>query len=348
MPQIALEVRQHGAGPDVDVEQQLADAAAGRKRRAQAPADRRARMIWIPGDADARVRVPLVVQRDRLDCRGPFCVENPEQWRTAPDEGGMPGGGDRHRRGGRERDAAQPAGRGGGRERDCPGAREDRHPEHSGRTIGPVEHEDEEHTSGRRPREIRGIQTADRARKARQRQTDHDAADHERDRDDGIREDDRVDRDDRRVDAKGDAELGHEAEHQRYRERNGGDRKPIVDAIGWKQTRREIDEQRSRRHPEHRQRQRDEREVIQHRHAEDPREQDLVHQSSEGDEEEADVGSGTGGQGEIIAGDWGLGTGDWGLGLVGIRDRGSGSGIGDRGSGTQPTAPMWISELTFE
>ena len=56
----------------------------------------------------------------------------------------------------------------------------------------------------------------------------------------------------------------------------------------------EIDRKRADRHPEHRERERDERKVVQHRHAEDPREQDFVHQRRQGDEEKADIRGGSG------------------------------------------------------
>ena len=60
----------------------------------------------------------------------------------------------------------------------------------------------------------------------------------------------------------------------------------------------EVDRERPYGHPEHRDGERDEGKVIHHRHAEDPRQQDFVHQRGERNEEEADV---DGERGRVVA-----------------------------------------------
>ena len=95
------------------------------------------------------------------------------------------------------------------------------------------------------------------------------------------------------MDPEWNAELGEEAQHDRYRKEHRGERKVRAQAIGGEHIRRKIDDERPGRHAEHRERQRDERKVVQHRHAEDPGQQDFVHQRGERDEEEADVSRGS-------------------------------------------------------
>ena len=68
------------------------------------------------------------------------------------------------------------------------------------------------HAAERRAGQIGGVEPADVARKTRQRQADHDAADDERQRDDRVGQADRLDRDDRRVHEERDAELREKAE----------------------------------------------------------------------------------------------------------------------------------------
>ena len=59
--------RHHRAGADVDVHLELADAAVARPRRAQPPAVRHLGLLRIAVHAHARVRVPLLVERPRLE-----------------------------------------------------------------------------------------------------------------------------------------------------------------------------------------------------------------------------------------------------------------------------------------
>ena len=160
--------------------------------------------------------------------------------------------------------------------------------------VGPSDQSsdaDEQHAAERGAGEIGGVEPADPRGKAGQRQADRDAADDERHGNDGVGEGDRVDRDDRRSDAERDAQLRQEAQHDaRSETATPTTRQAMAQALGREEPRREIDEQRADGHAEHRDRQRDERKVVQHRHAEDPRQQDFVHQRREGDEEDADVG----------------------------------------------------------
>ena len=274
------------------------EPGAARQRLAQAPSAGRRRPFGIARHPHSRVRVPLVEERHRVDVVGGLRVENAEDRPAAVDEGGVSGSRGGHEHGHRDGAALKAARVSRAREGDGAKAGERGDPQHRGRAVGPVEDDDQQHAAQRRAGEVRGVEPADAAREPGQRQAHGDPAQDERHRDHGIRQHDGVDRDHRRMQLEGDAQLRHEAEDQRDGEQHRGRRQPLVDARGRKRARRQIDEERARRHAEHRHRQRDERKVVQHRHAEDPRQQDLVHQRGEGDEEQADVGrrAGLGGQ----------------------------------------------------
>ena len=167
--------------------------------------------------------------------------------------------------------------------------REERNPEHRRGTVRPANDADEQDASKSGAGKVRGVQTAHAAREAGQHKANHNAAHHKRQRNHEVREGDRIECDDVEPHAEGNAQLGHEAEHHAGREDDSRKREPLAQAIGGEHTWREVDEQGAGRHAEHRDRQRDEREVIQHRHAEDPREEDLVHQRRHGDKENPDV-----------------------------------------------------------
>src|SRR5260221_2782989 len=91
------------------------------------------------------------------------------------------------------------------------------------------------------------------------------------------------------MDAERDAELGEEAQQHDDREGQRRRREPGLQPIAGKELRSHVHEQRADRHPEQGDRERDEGEVVQHRHAEDAGEKNLVHQRGERHEEQPDI-----------------------------------------------------------
>ena len=127
------------------------------------------------------------------------------------------------------------------RRRRTPPARD---PEHGRRAVGPVEHADEQDAAEGGAGEIGGVEPADTRRKAGQRQTDRDAADDERHGNHDVGEGDRVDRDDRRVHAKRNAELRQKLRTMRDRKGHGRERQLHGGAVRRVKTPRgEIDRQ---------------------------------------------------------------------------------------------------------
>ena len=164
--------------------------------------------------------------------------------------------------------------------------------------VGPSDQSDdadEQHAAERGAGEIGGVEPAHARGKSGQRQADRDAADHERhgDHDVGEAQSRRSRRPTARCGTGCSARSGSSAPW-RSETRRAASASRCRKRSGGKKPRREVDDQRAGGHAEHRHRQRDECEVVQHRHAEDAGQQDLVHQRRQGDEEDPDVGGGVG------------------------------------------------------
>ena len=213
----------HRAGAHVDVHLQLPHARRFRQRGTQPPALGRTPAGLAAVDADARIRVPLLVERTRLE--RPLDVEDAKDRESSPDEHGVAGGRDPEHDSRRDRDAPQRDGTSvSQREHERADDASSGDPEHRRRSIGVVEHGDEQHAAERGAGEIGGVEPADARGKPGQHQPDDDAADDERHGDDHVGERDRVDGDDRRMDAERNAELGQKAQHHRDRKRDGRQR----------------------------------------------------------------------------------------------------------------------------
>ncbi len=229
-------------------------------------------------------RVPLLVERARLEAG--LDVEDPQHREAAPDEHGVAGRRDDQRDAHERAPAHQPRRAFVERVADAADRGEGGDGQHRRRAVGDLEQPHQQHAAERGADQVEGVEPADVAREARQRQRHQDAAEDERRRDDRVGQHDRPDRDDRRMDAEGDRELGQEAGDDQDREQHAADGELAPHPVGREPRRLQVDDQGADGHPEHRHRDGDEGEVVPHGDAEDPGQQDLVHQRRKGDEGE--------------------------------------------------------------
>ena len=273
---------------DVDVHPELPYQRISWIRRAQAPCVRRRRHLRIAADAHPRVRIPRLVERSRLEAA--LRPQNAEHGELPPHEGGMAGRESAKQQRRHHRQALEPARPCVRREAPRADARGGGDEEHRGRAVRDLQQENQRHTTQSRSRQIRGVKLAHLLWKSSERQANADARSDERYGDHEVGQGDRVQPDDRRVHEKRDAELRQEAERRQDRKRDRGRRELHFDRVAAEDLRQQKHDQRAYRHPEHGDGNRHEREVVPHGHAEDPGEQDLVHDHRRSDQEQTSVG----------------------------------------------------------
>ena len=280
---VAGEDRSRGA---VDVHVQLVDRR-GLHGRAHRPPERGTGNVGIAGDGHAREVVPVFVAVRSVGVT--FRIEHLHELVVR---------GVQHAVG--DRDAPDQHDRDGGQHHARPAARIHGEQEPSERTeptdghhrAGPVEVPQQYHeadASDRRPEQVGCIQAVHLLGKAGEREAHHDTAEDERDRDDQADDAHRRHAFDPPIGGPGEVELYDEARRHGHGEQQGEHPQLLLRCRDAEPARREVDEQRADGHAEQRDRDRDEREVVTHRGAEDARQADLVHNRREGDHAQSDV-----------------------------------------------------------
>ena len=290
--EIPAEAGQDGPGSGIDAEAELPDSSVGaRIDGAQSPTNRslEPRVSPLIADSDAREGIPFFVQRSRVFER----LLDPDKMKKRRLSGGQDtvdrNKGGKHEAGGGG-EPSKPRRSIRGEEHSADGGK--KRADHDRR--GPIqdfERVDKNDAAERGTCQIDRVEPADLSRESRQSKTHGDAAEDEGDRDHHVRQRDQIETDDRAMDDERDAEVCQEARDDGEGEQQRAQREVLLRLLPREEAGEQVDEYGTHDHPEHRDRDRDERKVIPHRDTEDSREQNLVHQRRQHHHEETGVGA---------------------------------------------------------